>query len=112
MNRISHMSAERWQKLSFVEQMANIGSEVYRSINWSRRKDDRFQAAFERALELFYLTADDKRWIGRYKEITRSRDMFCTLLLNPENYKKPEDELDFLNRYFLEFAMCVRNRKD
>jgi len=28
------LAAGRWNKLSFVEQMANVGSEVERTINW------------------------------------------------------------------------------
>ena len=42
----------RWQQLSFIEQMANIGSEVGRALSW-RAKDNPIycQRAFERALE-------------------------------------------------------------
>ena len=32
------LAAGRWQTLTLSEQMGNIGSEVYRSINWFRKK--------------------------------------------------------------------------
>ena len=34
--------SNRWQKLSFFEQMANIGSEVERAINWRGKDNDLF----------------------------------------------------------------------
>ena len=36
------LASGRWQQLSFVEQMANIGSEVERALSW---KEKRHQAA-------------------------------------------------------------------
>jgi len=39
MENIQHkeLSQGRWQEKPFLEQMANIGSEVYRAINWEER---------------------------------------------------------------------------
>ena len=43
----------RWFSMPFVEQMANIGSEVERALNWKTRNNTAYcQQAFERALEL------------------------------------------------------------
>jgi len=37
----------RWSKLSLIEQMANIGSDVLRAINWKNRKNrENFWLAF------------------------------------------------------------------
>ena len=48
-----NLAAGGWGKLSFVEQMANIGSEVERALTGrARGMDERSQRAFERALEL------------------------------------------------------------
>ena len=53
------LAAGRWGQLSFIEQMANIGSEVERALNWRIKKNtDYAQKAFERALELIDLTLD------------------------------------------------------
>ena len=65
----------RWFQISFVEQMANIGSEVERALNWKTRNNPVYcQQAFERDLELIDLTVDDKRNRSRLKELTRVRE--------------------------------------
>lgn len=105
------LASGRWFQLSLAEQMANIGSEVHRAILWYLKKDDRFQNAFERALELFDLTLDDVRWKGRYKEICISRECFCSLILDGASYDNPEKELASIDNYFMQFAYLVRNRR-
>jgi hypothetical protein len=55
-----NLAAGRWHQLSFLEQMANIGSEVERALNWRRKNNPTYsQRAFERALELIDLTLAD-----------------------------------------------------
>ena len=59
MNNVQHKKQfqGKWQKKSFLEQMANIGSEVYRAINWKNKGNGEYaQLAFERSLELFDLS--------------------------------------------------------
>ena len=97
-----------WANLTLMEQLGNIGSEVFRAIKWFKLKDDRFQNAFERALELFDLTLTDNRWKGRRKEIARSREVFCSLLTEPEKYDNLEHELDSLDNYFFRFGVAAR----
>lgn len=91
--------------------MGNIGSEVQRSINWFLKKDDRFQSAFERAIELFDLTLKDKRWKDRYKEIFRCREVFCTLLTKSADIPNLEEELTSLDKYFTDYAVYARKDK-
>ena len=72
----------RWGKMSFCEQMANIGSEVSRALNWQKKGNSEYcQRAVTRALELLYLTLDNLNIPSRYKELTRLReailDYFC-----------------------------------
>lgn len=55
------LSKEKWHKLSFFMQMANIGAEVGRAVNWRAKDLQRSQAAFERGLELLDLTLSDKK---------------------------------------------------
>lgn len=99
----------RWQQLSLMEQMANIGSEVHRSINWYNKKEQKlFEKAFERALELFDLTLADARWKQRLKEIARSREVFCSLFF--KNESDPVINGDSLNKYFMQFAVAARNQ--
>jgi hypothetical protein len=105
------LASGRWLELSFAEQMGNIGSEVHRSITWFRKKDDRFQAAFERALELFDLTIAAGYHKGRLKELCRSREYFCTLMLEPEKIPDLESELTLFDNYFTHFALLARKSK-
>ena len=102
----------RWKKLSLVEQMGNIGSEVGRAINSFKAGDKKsFTTAFEKALELFDLTLDDDRWKGRRKEITRSREVFCSLLFDTVLTNELQKELDSLDEYFLWFGAAANARR-
>ena len=52
------LAAGRWSTLTLAEQLANVGSEVERTITaWEARRTERFDKALTRALELFDLTA-------------------------------------------------------
>ena len=58
-----------WQKMSFMTQLANIGSEVERAIKWREKKNIPYsQRAAERALELIDLTLESTKKISRLKE--------------------------------------------
>ncbi len=51
------LASGKWEKLTFLEQMANIGSEVGRTITWKNKNRQEYSdRAFERALELLHLT--------------------------------------------------------
>ena len=61
-----------WHKKSFLEQMANIGSEVGRAINWRDKKNEEYaKMAFERSLELIDLSKESKLTPGQMKELCR-----------------------------------------
>lgn len=106
------LAAGGWKRLSLIEQMGNIGSEVGRSINWFKKGDmEKFNIAFEKALELFDLTLDDDRWKGRRKEIARSREMFCSLLFDSVLSDELIKELDSFDKYFLWFAVAANEKK-
>jgi len=91
------LAAGRWFELSLAEQFGNIGSEVHRTINWFLEKDERFNNAFDRTLELFDLTISDKRC-----------EYFCTLLFETEYSPELERELHSFDKYFMEFAIYAR----
>ncbi len=98
------LATGRWQKLSLVEQMANIGSEVNRALNWQNKDQVLFKRAIERGLELFDLTLEDPRWRGRLREIARGREVFCDAVYGGSFYKS---SLADLVRYFNHFALAV-----
>ena len=57
------LAGGRWNELSLVEQMANIGSEVERALKWREKNNPDYAAkAYERALELTQ-QAPERRFI-------------------------------------------------
>ena len=68
------LAAGRWFELPLVEQMANIGSEIERTISWRGRNAKISSAAFERGLELLDLTIADPRHRRRLRELVRVRE--------------------------------------
>lgn len=109
MSDIPGHSAEqlRWERFTLVEQLANIGSEVERTIRaHDAGNTARFENALSRALALFDLTATDGRWRDRRRrEILRAREEFCRLFFDPE---VPAASAQGLSRYFLAFAVAAR----
>lgn len=98
--------ASRWQKLTLVEQLANIGSEISQARHAEEvgnSKDKK--AALERALELVYLTLADKRWRSRLKEIARLKEVICDIYQNAGFYNV---SLKALEDYCLPFALVAR----
>jgi hypothetical protein len=71
-----HLASGRWFELSFLEQLANVGSDIERTIHWKKEGNIEYsQKAFERALELLSLTIIDPKNRGpRLKEIGRVRE--------------------------------------
>ena len=100
------LSQGRWEKLSFFEQMANIGSEVERAINWKNKNNTKYsQLAFERALELINLTIADKKNHGRLRELTRVQENFVDYFVCGNNYSSSEENW---KNYFYSFALAVQ----
>lgn len=101
------LAAGRWQSLSLVEQLANVGSEVDRAIRaHAQARPDRFERALDRALELFDLTATDPRWTQhRRREILRAREQFCRIFFDETAER---DLASYLGKYFLQFAVAAR----
>ena len=101
------LAAGRWQTITLDEQLGNTGSEGGRTINAHRAGDvPRRDGAFARALELFDLTLADPRWgFHRKREIARAREVFRDEIVGDNEY---HTDLDFLDRYFTQFALAAR----
>jgi len=92
-----------WAKFSLVEQMANIGSEVSRTLR-AKGNQARYWGAVTRALDLFYLTIEDPRWKGRRREILRVRELFAAAALGSDEFKTSLEDLDRYFDYFVRLA--------
>jgi hypothetical protein len=94
---------KKWAKLTFLEQMGNISSEVGRAIN-SRENPTRRDGAIDRALDLFDATASNYKG-SRLREILRAKSEFLELF-----YGSSKDHKGIEN-YFNQFAVAARKDK-
>lgn len=102
------LAAGRWKELSFLEQMANIGSEVERALNWQAKHNIVYsQKAFERALELVDLTMESVTGIARLKEIARLREAIVDFFVGSNQFRSSETSW---RRYFSPFVYALRSR--
>lgn len=100
------LASGRWFNLSFPEQMANIGSEVERTISWKSKNNPEYsQKAFERALELLELTIDDPKNKKRLKELTRVYEVLVDYFKYDNQYSS-SDKL--WHKYFFAFTYLAR----
>jgi len=98
------LTKKQWFLKSIFEQMANVGAEVERAINW-KKKDRRYsQLALERALELLDLTIDDPKNKNRLKEIIRVREMLVDYFFENQYASTAK----FWHQYFYPFNYATR----
>jgi len=98
---------ERWFKFSLVEQLANIGSEVIRAINWKEKdREDYSKKAALRAIELIDLTVEDEKNRRRLKEVLRLRELLADFLWFDNQYNSSAESF---KKYFYAFNYYVNN---
>ena len=97
----------RWFQFSLAEQMANIGAEIGRAINWREKDKKESQSFFERGLELLDLTIEDSRNKKRLKEILRVRECLADYFCFDNIYKSSDQKW---NGYFYAFNFVARNK--
>ena len=100
------LAAGRWQGFSLMEQMANVGSEVERALQWKEKSDADYSIkASDRALELLDLTLDDPKNKTRLKEVARAREALVDYFYGANQFESSKESW---RRYFLEFAYAAR----
>ncbi len=96
-----------WQSKPYLEQMANIGSEVYRAINWREKGNEKYaQMAFERSLELFDLSKESKLTPSQYRELTRMREIWVDYFKYENQYNSTDEDI---NKYFMYLTIAFKN---
>ncbi len=103
------LKLEKWHKLSFAEQMANIGSEVGRAIKWQQKNKVKYsQKAFHRALELSSLTKSSlcmNQEFAKLKEICRMYELLVDFFAGDNIYQSSAESW---NKYFHAFNYVAR----
>lgn len=97
-----------WNKLSLVEQMANIGAEVGRALKWRDRKPDYALSSFYRSLELLSLSLADPKNRGRLKEMARIKEVWADFFFGDNVY---HSDAAFFERYFYAFGYAAQLQK-
>ena len=106
----TELAVGRWQAFSLVEQLANVGSEIERAINWSKK--DRLEYStngFYRGLELLDLTIADPRHRRRLKELTRLREVLLDYFVGPNQFGS--SDLAW-HRYFHAFGTAAAIQRE
>ena len=102
------LAAGRWRELAFVEQMANIGSEIERALNWKTKNNEAYsRQAFERALELLELTLDSVRGFARLKELARVREAVVDFFQGANEFRSTATSWQ---KYFSCFTYAARKK--
>ncbi|MBD3426730.1 MAG: hypothetical protein GF409_05820 [Candidatus Omnitrophica bacterium] len=100
------LSSGRWAKMSLAEQLANVGSEVSRALNWQKKgKKDLSQRAFNRALELLDMTIAPIKKYSRLKELFRVREAMVDFFCGTNQFSSSEL---LWRKYFDHFAYLAR----
>jgi hypothetical protein len=91
----------KWFSLSILEQLANVGMDISRTINWKKKGNQEYSnAAFERALELISLTIQDPKNKKRLKELCRVREALIDHFVYDNEYQTTDESWD---SYFFAF---------
>lgn len=100
------LTLERWCKFSLFEQLANVGSDVDRTMQWKKHKNAKYsQNSFERVLELLDLTiADPKNKGGTLKELVRMREALVDYFMFDNQYLTDDE---FWRTYFYGFGYAA-----
>lgn len=96
------LTPERWFKFSLMEQLANVGTDVERTIYWKKKGNlEQSTAAFYRALELLDLTkADPKNRGARLRELCRVKEVLVDHFMCDNEYQTTDEQWQ---RYFYDF---------
>ena len=104
------LAAGRWNTLTLVEQLGNIGSEVERALRWQDKGNREYAIrAMDRALELFALTVACPENRHLLREIARAREVFLDYILGENEFKSSGETL---RHYYLPFAVAARIAHD
>ena len=101
-----NLAAGQWSQLSLCEQMANIGSEVSRALNWRKKgKEELSQRAASRVLELLDLSLCSANISSHIKEFARLREAIVDYFYGLNQFSSSET---LWRKYFDHFNYALR----
>lgn len=104
------LAVATWSKFSLVSQMANIGSEVIRAINWQKKDNGKYATlAFYRALELTDLTLMTRPDPARMRELARMRAALIDYFAGTNSFASSDK--NWLT-YFNAFTFAAARERD
>lgn len=107
--RNKDLASGRWFEISCMEQLANIGADVGRAINWKKKGDEeRSRNYFYSALELLSLTINDPKNRDRLKELTRLYEVLVDYFAGDNEYGSSDENME---KYFYFYNCEAQARK-
>lgn len=104
-----NLNQEKWQEMTLLDQLANIGSEVIRAINWKKKQNDEYAAlASERAIELFDLTLESQKVESTLKEVARARELWLDYFIGSNQYGQTAS---LWEKYFMAFTSAAQIKR-
>lgn len=94
------LTPEKWFKFSLFVQLANVGSDIERTILWKDKDTQISRDAFIRALELLDLTIADPKNRKRLREIVRVREALADHFFFDNEYNSTDEQW---RKYFFQF---------
>ena len=105
-NQHQDLANGRWQTLSLLEQMANVGSEAERTIKWHEKGNQAYSdQALERFIELMILTIEDPKNRHGLGELCRVNELFLDYIAGDNQYHQTKKQWQ---SYFNAFTFAVR----
>jgi len=95
------LSLERWFKFAFVEQMANVGAEIGRTVKWKQTDIKHSNGAFARGMELLCLTIGDPKNKKHLNKLLEIKDGLIDHFVGSNKYETTDEQWD---KYFYAFG--------
>lgn len=86
------LAGGRWNTFSFLDQMANVGTDFERALDWRKRGElEHSEKAFWRGIELLQFTIADPKNKKRRKELFRLKECILDYFYGDNQYGYTDD---------------------
>jgi len=111
MNLHKDLTQERWNSRTLLFQMANMGTDFERALDWrARGEDDGSEKALWRGLELLKFTMGDPKNNKRRKELRRIKEIMLDYFYGDNQYGYTDEALHQYFNWYAYAAAIERGR--